>query len=119
MLPYFYAAGHLNYSRYELVYLRSMDKLEGDILDRFMRREHVTSHQRGLWNGMWTDMSIETTCMRYGHGPMAVVGITLGEHALCRWALSLRICSRLAKDIADLKEATLVEVDHHKEESTS
>ena len=33
--------------------------------------------------------------------------------------LSLRICSRLTKDIADLNEATLVEVDHHKEESTS
>ena len=51
------------------------------------------------------------------HG--GIVGITLNEHALCRWALSLHICSRLTKDIADLKEATLLEVDRHKEESTS
>ena len=51
------------------------------------------------------------------HG--GIVGITLNEHALCRWALSLHICSRLTKGIADLKEATLFEVDHHKEESTS
>ena len=119
MVPYFYAAGHINYARYGLVYLRSMEKLEGGILDRFMRGEHVTRHQRGLWNGMWTDMYIDTTYMRYGHGPGGIVGITLNEHALCRWALSLHICSRLTKDIADLKEATLVEVDHHKKESTS
>ena len=68
---------------------------------------------------MWTDMYIETTLMKYCHGPGELVGITLNEHALCRWALSLHICSRLTKDIADLKEATLFEVDHHKEESTS
>ena len=43
----------------------------------------------------------------------------LNERALCRWALSLHICSRLTKDIAYLKEATLFEVDHHKEESHS
>ena len=43
----------------------------------------------------------------------------LNERALCRWALNLHICSRLTKDIAYLKEATLFEVDHHKEESHS
>ena len=45
--------------------------------------------------------------MRYGHGPGGIVGIMLNEHALCRWALNLHICSRLTKDIAYLKEATL------------
>ena len=57
--------------------------------------------------------------MKYSHGPGVIVGITLTEHALCRWALSLHIWSRLTKDIADLKETTLFEVDHHKEESIS
>ena len=51
--------------------------------------------------------------MRYGHGPGGIFGITLNEHALCRWALSLRMCSRLKKDIADLY------VDHHKGEPPS
>ena len=60
---------------------------------------------------------IDTTFMRYGHGPGGIVGIILNERALCRWALN--ICSRLTKDIAYLKEATLFEVDHHKEESHS
>ena len=34
-----------------------------------------TSFQRGLWNGTWTDMYIETTLMRYGHGPEGIVDI--------------------------------------------
>ena len=68
---------------------------------------------------MWTDMYIETTLMKYCHGTGEIVGITLNEHALCRWALSLHIWSRRTKDIADLKETTLFEVDHHKEESIS
>ena len=54
---------------------------------------------------------IETTFIRYGHGPGGIDGITMNKHALCRWALSL--------PIADLKEATLVEADHHKEDSSS
>ena len=57
--------------------------------------------------------------MRYGHGPGGIVGIMLNEHALCRWALNLHICSRLTKDIAYLKDDTLFEVDNHKEESHS
>ena len=62
---------------------------------------------------------IDTTFMRYGYGPGGIVGITLNERALCRWALSLHISSRLTKDNIDLKEATLVEVDLHKEEYPS
>ena len=58
---------------------------------------------------------IDTTFMRYGYGPGGIVGITLNERALCRWALNLHISPRLTKDNIDLKEATLVEEDLHKE----
>ncbi|KAH3748959.1 hypothetical protein DPMN_183448 [Dreissena polymorpha] len=44
-------------------------------------------------------MFIETTFMRYGHGPGGIIGITLKESALKRWALSLHICSHLIQDI--------------------
>ena len=85
MLPYFFAAGHVNYARYGLYY--------------FMR------HNTGLWNGMWSDMFIETTFMRYGHGPGGIIGITLKPSALKCWALSLHICSHLIKDLADMNDA--------------
>ncbi len=72
MIPYFFAAGHVHYARYGLLYLRSMQKLHGEVLERFLKGEHVQRHRQGLWNGIWMDMFIETTFMRYGHGPMVL-----------------------------------------------
>ena len=107
MLPYFFGAGHWNYARYGLYYLRSMEKLLPEVVARFLKGEHVMRHRPGLWNAIWSDMFIETnesTFMRYGHGPGGLIGITLNPGAQKRWALSLHICSRLMKDIAELRE---------------
>ena len=67
-----------------------------------MKGEHVTRHTPGVWNGMWTDMMIETTFMRYGKGHNGIIGITLKPNTLKTWALSLHICSVLAKDVSDM-----------------
>ncbi len=45
----------------------SMTTLPRTVLERFMVGEHVMSHIQGVWNGIWSDMFIETTFMRYGH----------------------------------------------------
>ena len=78
-------------------------------------------HQTGLWNGMWSDMFIETTFMRYGHGPGGLIGITVKPSALKHWALSLHICSHLIKDLAEMKDAckTFVQVNFHKDEMSA
>ena len=120
MLSYFYAAKHINYARYGLLYLREMQRLPDDIQLKFLKGEHVTSHTAGLWNGMWSDMFIETTFMRYGHGPSGIIGNTLNPQSVKRWAMSLHTCSQLINDIA-----TVIEKNPkgpkivHKEESES
>jgi len=119
MLPYFFAAGHIHYARYGLCYLRCMEKLTGELLEKFLKGQHVQRHQAGIWNGIWTDMMIESTFMRYGHGPGGIVGITLNQLAVQRWALSLHTCSRLMKDVAELMEDSNVSVTTHKEELPS
>ena len=119
MIPYFFASGHIHYARYSLVYLRSMEKLHGDILERFMKGEHVQRHRNGVWNGLWSDMFIETTFMRYGHGPRGLTGLTLNQSAVSRWALSLHTCSRLLKDVADMKDKEYLDDKRHKEEMPS
>ena len=48
MMPYFYARGHVNYARYGLFYLRSMEKLPVEIRGQFMKGEHVMHHIPGL-----------------------------------------------------------------------
>ncbi len=119
MIPYFFAAGHVHYARYGLLYLRSMQKLHEEVLKRFLKGEHVQRHRQGLWNGIWMDMFIETTFMRYGHGPNGLIGITLNEKAVHKWAMNLHICSRLMKDVADFKDSSPVEITSHKEEIAS
>ena len=61
MIPYFFAAGHNNYARYGLCYLLTMPRLPPTILNQFMNREHVLRHREGIWNGIWSDMMIETS----------------------------------------------------------
>ena len=120
MLPYFFASGHVNYARYGLYYLRSMESLGQEELSKFMKGEHVMHHVPGLWNGIWSDMFIETTFMRYGHGPGGIIGITLKPEALKTWALSLHICSCLEQDIISLvgKEQDLSQEAHKEEMKT-
>ncbi len=69
MMPYFFAAGHHNYARYGTYYLQNLRKLPHSILDKFLHGEHTTRHYRGVWNGIWSDMFIETSFMRYGKRP--------------------------------------------------
>lgn len=65
-------------------------------------------------------MFIETTFMRYGHGPRGIIGITLKPETLKTWDLGLHICSRLEQDIADITEGERVtSQETHKEETTA
>ena len=104
MIPLFFAAGHHNYARYGLCYLNDMKKLPDYLLVKFMRGEHVTRHQRGYWNGIWSDMFIETTFMRYGKGPGGVIGITLKPKVVKKWAYSLQICTQLIHDLHKMRK---------------
>ena len=99
MLPYFFAVEHHNYTRYGTYYLRLMERLPDDILRHFMKGHHVMRHKPGIWNAVWSDMFIESTFMRYGHGAGGIIGITLKPSALKKWAFSMHICSQLKQDV--------------------
>ena len=77
MLPYFLAANHVHYAPYGLNYLRCTEKLPNELLDAFMKRQHTMHHNAGIWNGIRSDMFVETTFMQYGHGPKGIIWITL------------------------------------------
>ena len=118
MLPYFFAAGHVNYARYGLYYLRSMEAMPKLCQEQFLKGEHVMRHVPGLWNGIWSDMFIETTFMHYGHGKRGIIGVTLKPETLKVWSLSLHICSRLEQDLSSfLYPDNDTELTGHKEES--
>ena len=103
MIPYFFASGHVNYARYGLYYLRSMERRPQNVLKRFLNGEHVMRHNPGVWNGIWSDMFIGTTFMRYGKGPGGLVGLILKPSTVKRRALSLHTTSRVESDIDEMR----------------
>ena len=118
MLPYFFAASHVNYARYGLYYLRSTESLGNEEISKFMKGQHVMHHVPRLWNGIWSDMFIETTFTCYGHGLGGIIGINLKHETLKTWALGLHICCCLEQDITDLTRNNQVECQEtHKEET--
>ena len=60
-MPYFVAAGLVNYAPYGICHLRTINKLPGTVLEQFIKGEHVVRHQDEQWNGIWTDKMIEDT----------------------------------------------------------
>ena len=116
MLPYFFAAGHHNYARYATYYMNDMKNLPPVILARFLKGEHTTHHQKGIWNGMWSDMFIETTFMRFGKGDGGLVGVTLKPKSVKIWAYSLHSCTLLLHDLHTMSEEYPKGNIMHKEE---
>ena len=72
MIPYFFATGYWNYARDSIIYLRSIEKMPSNLLNRFMNGEHVIRTKDGLFNGIWSDIAIETTYMKVGKGKLII-----------------------------------------------
>ena len=69
MLPYFFAAGHPNYARYVTYYLNDMYGLSEEVTRKFRMGLHVARNSTGFFNGIWLEMLIETTYMKFGSSP--------------------------------------------------
>lgn len=116
MMPLFFAAGHYNYARYGLYYLRSMQAMPVEVRKHFMDGQHTMHHTTGLFNGIWSDMAIETTFMRYGKGRNGIIGLTLNPGSLKTWAYSLHICNGIVNDLNEMRDETPATHTSHKEE---
>ena len=87
MLPSFYAADHYNYARDGLIYLKSMKSLPENVRKHFIKGEHTVQHTPGVFSGIWTDMAIETSYMRFGHcASSGFVGQAMKPETMKTWA---------------------------------
>ena len=98
------------------LYLKSMSHLHPALLKRFMAGEQVMHHTDGLWNGIWSDLFIESTYMRYGHCPSGIIGATLSKTTLAILALSHNTMGHMSNDVAELDNNQDHVVMRYKEE---
>ena len=47
-----------------------------------MNVEHALGHAPCVWTAIWSDMFIESTFMRYGHGKRHIIGVILKPDTL-------------------------------------
>ena len=100
--------------------LRTMETLPAEVYKHFRAHEHIMHHTPVLFNGIWSDMALETTYMRYDHGCKGIVGITLKPESLKTWAYSLHTCNRLINGVNEIRdEEGLPPHTYHKEEMPS
>ena len=52
---------------------------------------------RGLWNSSCVNMLIEAIFIKYGKVPRRMIGITLQQHSIKKWAYSLHISTQILK----------------------
>ena len=116
MIPYFFAAGHWNYARDGILYLQRMERLPSEPLRRFRNGEHVIHLREGLWNGIWSDMGIETTYMKIGKGQTGIVGVTTNSRTVDIWANSHHICGEVKTELNKLSDSK-PQSSTHKEEA--
>ncbi len=98
MLPYFRSAGCHNYARYGDFYIHHMKCLPPEMMKRLQNGAFVR-HFPGIYNATWTDMFIETTYMRLGHGPSGVVGVATDYNQMVKWALSFALCGEVSQNV--------------------
>ena len=116
MIPYFFAAEHVNYAKYGLCYLLSMSRLPSTILDPFLKGQHVLHHREGIWNGIWSDMMTETSYMSFGKGPNGINGKTTKPRTLQIWAKGQHSCSGVLQFLDSIREIHEIRMITHKEE---
>ena len=110
----------MNYARFGLLYPRSMERLPIDVAQSLLKGEHVIHYNKGIWKEIWSDMSIETTFMRYDHGKREMIGIILKPETIKIWTLRLHLCTLLQADIAVMCDTDIFPLSPlHKEEMKS
>ena len=97
MVPYFFAASHLNYARYISWHLQDMaTSLPDTILTSFLCGEHVCRHSDGVWNSIFMDQFGEQTYIRYGKSKGGLVGKSLSSDQVSEWILSHHLCNTMS-----------------------
>ena len=61
MIPYFFAAGLLNYAKYSVWYTMDMTTIPNEVQAMFSSGKHVCRHTEGPWNAVFSDQFGEKT----------------------------------------------------------
>ena len=94
MMPYFFAAGDMNYARYITWYLRNVENLPTTAKNDLMEGAHVCRHSDG-GTAVPADQFGEQTYIRRGKGAGGLRGISTNAEQVTVWVGSFSVCAHL------------------------
>ncbi|KAL7379980.1 hypothetical protein ABVT39_009485 [Epinephelus coioides] len=102
-IPWFWAAGRMNYAKYLPVYIAEMKALEKSQPDsyKFMKDGGFVV-RRVTCNCVATDQALEQTINREGKSQGGIVGFTLRKGALKRWLITRHVTSEYCDAMTEL-----------------
>jgi len=62
---------------------------------KFVAGNHTKHHQFGQLDGIWSDMTIEVTFLRFGYSKGGIIGITTKPETLKVWMYSTCACNKI------------------------
>ena len=103
ILPYFFIVDNHNYARHATYYLNNMNKQLPFVIPKmFLHDEHTTRHEKRYWNGICSNIFIETWFMTFDKSPGGLTDITLIGTSLKKWVHGLYICTDLRHSLTKL-----------------
>ena len=93
-MPYFFAAGHMNYARYITWYLRNVENLPTMAKNDLMEGAHVCRHSDG-GTTVPADQFGEQTYIRRGKGAGGLRSISTNAEQVAVWVGSYSVCAYL------------------------
>ena len=86
-----------------------------EVTQKFMKELHVARLRDGYFNGIWSDMLIETTYMKFGKSSGGHISITLKPKSVLIWAYSFHKLSSMIKDLKEINEKGSTTLKHKEE----
>ena len=115
MIPLFFAAGQVNYTRWGLYYLHSMEALLDNVQPPFMKMEHIIKLFVTPWSGIWSDMRIEVPYNLTGKRAAGIIGQLTNMKTVRVWAYRLNAFCEVAECLETMKDKSSTN-NIHKEE---
>lgn len=124
MLPYFYAAGHQNYSKSVSIYLQDLKKLiikmSDTELQEFKSRVFTIRRTDSFYSGTWCDMCVEQDFMRSIQTKGGLAGGRGTTHpVIAKWVYSFPLALSVIQALEQLVGAKHIRSEQHKEEGFS
>ncbi|KAL8573957.1 hypothetical protein ACOMHN_029404 [Nucella lapillus] len=101
MMPYFFAAGHMNYARYMAWYLRLAENLPKAAKGDLLNGAHVCRHS-DCGTAVPADQFGEKTYIKRGKGAGGLKGISTNAKQVAVWVSSFSICAHLDQAVEDM-----------------